>query len=166
LSTSSFFPCHRSIRFLVILSSIQCIRSMVKLRGKSMELEAWCMKAFTIAACCEGVLVTRPSALLTLTKSIERYSCYLHTICGEISAHSMINFVDSSSVECRPTSVKIVVFGPVCIVRIIRIVAWMLMVYSFWIAGDPSTSFALYAAPPGCGIRWRRYQLRRCTKIV
>ena len=49
----------------------------------------------------------------------------------------MINFVDSSSVERRPTSIKIVVFGPVCVVRIIWVVTWMLMVYSFWIAGDP-----------------------------
>ena len=36
-----------------------------------------------------------------------------------------------------PTSVKIiVVLGPVC-VRTIWIVTWMLMMYSFWIAGDP-----------------------------
>lgn len=49
----------------------------------------------------------------------------------------MINFVDSSSVECRPTSIKIVAFGPVYVVGIIWIVAWMLILYSFWIAGDP-----------------------------
>jgi hypothetical protein len=49
----------------------------------------------------------------------------------------MINFVDSSSVECRPTSIKIVAFGPVYVVGIIWIVAWMLILYSFWVAGDP-----------------------------
>jgi hypothetical protein len=38
--------------------------------------------------------------------------------------------------ERRPTSIKIVVFGPVYIIRIIWIVAWKLIVYSFWIAGD------------------------------
>ena len=49
----------------------------------------------------------------------------------------MINFVDSSCVECRPTSIKIAVFGPGRVVRIVWIVAWKLMMYSFRIAGDP-----------------------------
>jgi hypothetical protein len=82
----------------------------------------------------------------------------------------MINFVDSSSVECRPTSIKIVAFGPVYVVGIIWIVVWMLILllilYSFWIADDPIDVVCIIRGTARLWYTLAKIPVARCTEIV